>query len=137
MGYLFDTNAFSELFRRRPNGAYVEWLRSVPREDQYTSSIVVAELLAGACSSPTAARWLERYEDDIIRRVTVLPFDLDCARVYGKVRAALRREGTPIGEPDTLIAATALAYGLTVVTANARHFARINGLFLRIFEPGA
>lgn len=135
-GYLFDTNAISELFRRSPNAAYVEWLSSVPREEQFTSTVVVAELLAGACSSKTPALWLERYEKDVIGRVTVLPFDMDCARVYGTIRAALKAKGTPIGEPDTLIAATACTHGLTVVTANARHFERIEGLRLRTFVPG-
>ncbi len=137
MAFLFDTNAISEVFRRRPNPDFVKWLQQVPREDQFTSTIVVGELLAGARSSAQPDVWLQRNEGDIIGRLSILPFDLECAHQYGIVRAQLRRMGAPIGEPDTLIAATALRHSLTVVTANARHFQRIQGLEVREFRPGA
>lgn len=136
MAYLFDTNAISEVFRRRPNATFVAWLGTVGPEEQFTSTVVVGELLAGARASGSPAVWLERYEEDVIRRMTVLPFDLECARVYGEVRAGLRKAGTPIGEPDTLIAATAMRHGLTVVTANARHFEKVRGLAVKDFRPG-
>jgi len=44
------------------------------------------------------------------------------------VRAQLERIGTPIGPNDMLIAAQALALGLTVVTDNEREFSRVPGL---------
>jgi predicted nucleic acid-binding protein len=44
MGYLFDTDALSELLRPRPARAFVTWLSSIPREDQYTSAVVIGEL---------------------------------------------------------------------------------------------
>lgn len=136
MAYLFDTNAISEVFRRKPNPDYVAWLRDLPRELQYTSVIVVGELLAGARGAYNPTLWLERYERDVISRLTVLAFDLECARVYGEVRSRLRAQGQPIGEADGLIAATALCHGLVVVTANTRHFERVEGLSTRPFTPG-
>lgn len=58
----------------------------------------------------------------------ILPLDETCARRAADVWADLHRRGQPIGEVDTLIAGTALAYGLVVVTRNVTHFARVTGL---------
>jgi predicted nucleic acid-binding protein len=49
--YLFDTDAISELLRPRPLPRDVEWLRTVPREDQYTSAVTIGELFIGAYRS--------------------------------------------------------------------------------------
>lgn len=48
MPYLFDTDAVSELLRRKPNATYVAWVRTVPREDQFISAVSVGELYHGA-----------------------------------------------------------------------------------------
>ena len=69
---------------------------------------------------------------DILRTflatVEILPFDTLAAAAYGRVRAQLKRAGTPIGERDTLIAAHAKALGLTLVTNNIKEFGRVEGL---------
>lgn len=135
MAFLFDTNAISEPLRPRPNEVYLAWLRQLPRGEQFTSAIVVGELYAGAWMSGAPQKWLRRYEDQILPRLTILPFDLPCAQVYGQLRAELARIGTPIGDADTQIAATALRHDLTLVTANRRHFERIPQLKLRLFAP--
>jgi tRNA(fMet)-specific endonuclease VapC len=57
-----------------------------------------------------------------------VPFDEEAAARFATLAAALAREGSPIGVLDTLVAAHALALGLTVVTSNTRHFTRIAGL---------
>ena len=136
MAFLFDTNAISELFRRRPNQEFVNWLFTLPRDQQFTSAVVCGELLAGARGTSNPDLWLGRYRTQVFSRITILPFDVACAEKYGEVRAALRAAGTPIGEPDTLIGATALAHDLTVVSANVKHFKRIPGLEVRPFSPG-
>jgi tRNA(fMet)-specific endonuclease VapC len=58
----------------------------------------------------------------------VLPFGAAEAAVAGRIRADLERAGTPIGAIDTLIGATALSHGATLVTRNVREFGRIQGL---------
>ena len=58
----------------------------------------------------------------------MLPFDLRSARIYAHVVATLRRRGERVGERDAMIAATALAHGHAVMTANAAEFARIPNL---------
>jgi tRNA(fMet)-specific endonuclease VapC len=60
--------------------------------------------------------------------VTPWPFEPEDAEEAGDVRAALERAGTPIGPYDILIAAQARRRNATLVTANAREFARVPGL---------
>jgi len=131
MAYLFDTSALSEALRPKPDPEYVVWLRKLPRDEQYTSTVVIGELFAGAMRSRASRKWLQRVEEEIVPAVTALPFDFDCAREYGRVRAALMDAGTPIGDADAMIAATAMHHGLEVVTANVRHFRVVEGLSVR------
>ena len=60
--------------------------------------------------------------------MSVLPVDLGRARMFGEIRAALRRQGSLIEDFGLLLAATALSNGLTLVTNNTAHFERIPGL---------
>lgn len=63
-----------------------------------------------------------------------LPFDDGCAEHYGQIRSGLEREGRPIGPNDLMIAATARAHGLTLVTHDSAEFARVPGLPLEDWE---
>lgn len=128
MPYLFDTDAISELLRRRPSPSYVDWVRSVPREDQFISAVSVGELYHGAHRSAASARHLTNIEERVLPAVTVLPYDVAVARVFGRIRAELEAVGTRLDDADLQIAATALHHGLAIVTGNVRHFARIDGL---------
>ena len=63
-----------------------------------------------------------------------MPFDDRCLDSYGRIRSDLDRLGTPIGPNDLLIAATAMAHGLTLVTHNVDEFGRIPGLDIEDWE---
>lgn len=128
MPYLFDTDALSEALRSRPLSGYLEWLSSIPREDQYTSAIVIGELFKGAFRSSAREKHLANIEARVLPAVTILPYDVAVARVYGEVRARLEESGTILPDADLQIAATALNHGLALVTGNLRHFSRIQGL---------
>jgi predicted nucleic acid-binding protein len=125
MAYLFDTDAISELLKPRPAARYVRWLRTIPREEQYTSAVAVGELYQGAFRSSAAARHLENIEKRVLPSVTVLSYDAAAARVYGEIRARLEAAGRPLADADLQIAATALLHDLELVTGNVRHFARV------------
>ncbi|MDR0700802.1 MAG: hypothetical protein LBF61_00060 [Azoarcus sp.] len=58
------------------------------------------------------------------------PYDLSAAAHYGNIRAALEREGMPIGVNDLHIAAHARNRGLVLVTNNMHEFQRVPGLLL-------
>lgn len=63
-----------------------------------------------------------------------LPFDDRAAEEYGVVRSHLTGLGTLIGANDLMIAAIALANGLTLVTHNTTEFSRVPGLFLEDWQ---
>jgi predicted nucleic acid-binding protein len=130
VAYLFDTDAISELLRPRPLPPYLNWLKTIPREDQFTSAVTVGELFKGAYRSSARERHLENIEKRVLPAVTPLPYDVSVARVFGKIRAHLEQSGNILPDVDLQIAATALYHDLELVTGNLRHFERIPGLRL-------
>jgi predicted nucleic acid-binding protein len=128
--YLFHADAIAELLVPEPRQAFVDWLRTVPREEQYTSAISMAELYRGADASRFVERHRQGIEKRVVPAVTILPFDIAVARVFGELRAA----GI---DPETLMdwelqaAATALYHGLAFVTARPRRFGIVPGLDVR------
>jgi tRNA(fMet)-specific endonuclease VapC len=87
---------------------------------------VVGELFFGVERSahPKANR---RRVERLVELCPVLPHDLDTARHYGRLKAALRQRGTPIPENDLWIAASALRHRLVLATRD-RHFDHVEQL---------
>lgn len=123
-GYLFDTNAVSELLRPRPDPSYVRWVSTLPFTVQTVSSITIGELFRGAYRTRAPVRHLENIRTRVLPNVLVLPFDAETAEIYGRLCARLWDAGTPVEDFDVMIAATAVQHGLEVVTANVS-FGRI------------
>jgi tRNA(fMet)-specific endonuclease VapC len=90
------------------------------------SAITMAQLRFGATRRKSAK--LHQMIDGFTGNVAVMPFEEDCARKFGQVASQLEEIGSPIGEFDALIAAHAMSLGLTLVTNNLTHFARVAGL---------
>ena len=67
-------------------------------------------------------------QEPFISQFLSLPFDDAAAEEYGRLRAFLAKQGLPIGPNDLLIAATALANNVTLVTHNISEFERVPGL---------
>lgn len=118
MSYLLDTNVVSELTRRKPLAAVVAFADTVT--DQQLSAITVDELWFGISRRPelNLVTWLKNY----LARHTVLPVTAEIAERAGRLRGDFSRKGIARGQPDMLIAATAQANGLTLVTRNTRDF---------------
>ncbi len=119
---LVDTNVLSELPRPRPNANVVAWFAA--QETIHVSVVSLEELAFGiARASPTArsrlVRWLDAFAD---ARPVVLDVTAAIARASGELRAAREARGRRVAQADMLIAATALAHGLTLVTRNGRDF---------------
>ena len=91
------------------------------------SCLTKAELLYAARHGQNVAANL-RLLELFLAPLRSLSFDDRCAEHYGLIRADLARAATPIGPNDLLIAATARAHDLTLVTRNTREFGRIVGL---------
>lgn len=130
--YLLDTNACIGILNGRSESLVAQLRRRTPREI-FLCSIVKAELIYGAYHSARAAenlRLLQRF----FAPFDSLPFDDSCSEAYGRIRNDLERAGTPIGPNDLIIAATAVANQLTLVTANIREFERVIGLSLENWD---
>lgn len=137
MSYLLDTDIVSNLMRRNPSPTLIRKVASVAPQDQQTTSITTGELVYGAHRVPEqTTALLERIDKLIPAHLPVLAFDEPAARSYGQLRATLEKAGTPIGDADLRIAAIALVHGLTVVTANVRHFERVPGLIIENWLVG-
>ena len=96
-------------------------------EELVVCSVVKAELFDGAARSNDPAKALA-LQQRFLSGFVSLPFDDPAANAYAGARAALASTGQPVGPNDLLIAAIALANDVTLVTHNAREFARVPGL---------
>lgn len=132
MKYLLDTNTCIEFLRQR-DSAVKNHLAKANQEDVLLCSVVKAELYHGAQRSAQATRNPEKLQD-FFASFKSLPFDDAAAEAYGRLRAALEKQGTLIGPNDLLIAAIALAHNVTLVTHNTREFECVPGLTLEDWQ---
>ena len=125
MTYLVDANVLSEPTRRAPDSNVVAWLQA-HEEDVVIDSIVLAELCAGVLALPAGRRRarLEQWFASVAETVDCLPWDAGVARRWAALVVELRKKGRTLPLLDGMIAATALAHGLTVATRNTRDFAK-------------
>jgi tRNA(fMet)-specific endonuclease VapC len=128
MNWLLDTNAVIALVTRRSE-ALLRRVEATEPGALAVSSIVAHELYFGAYRSQKIEFNLETLRL-LFADIAVLELDGEDARAAGEVRAALTRQGTPIGPYDVLIAGQAKARGLTLVTNNLSEFGRVDGLKL-------
>jgi toxin FitB len=132
--YLIDTNVLSELRKRLPEPRVVAWMEARPRHALCLSVLTLGEIRKG----------LERVEDPARRQALIdwlelelpgffsgrlLAVDAPTADRWGRL---LARAGRPLPAIDSLLAATALAHDLTLVTRNTKDFA---GLGVSLINP--
>jgi tRNA(fMet)-specific endonuclease VapC len=127
MSYLVDTDRVASYLNGRPDA--VELLSSLRHEGLSISIVTYGEIYDGIYAS-NDPRGKEQAFLMFLRRVAVLPLTRTVMKRFAQIRGQLRRQGQIIGDPDILIAATALQHNLTLITRNRRHFGRISGLSL-------
>lgn len=123
--FLLDSNVCIACLRRKPWALQV--LSSVALNSVAVSSITVGELVLGTHLSEDPARELTKVEA-FLQPMQVLAFGRDEAFRWAQLEAELRRLGNRIEAEEGMIAATAMALGMTLVTGNIRHFERVKGL---------
>ena len=134
MSYLVDTNVLSELRRPRPHPAVGAWFAQRPAATLFLSVLTLGEIRKGVQGVADARRkqalsdWLEA---DLPAFFTgrILAVDAAVADRWGRLVA---EAGRPLPAIDSLLAATAAAHGLVLVTRNLRDFA---GLPVQLFSP--
>ena len=127
MKYMLDTNMCIYAQKQNPN--VLARIHENYQEGLAISSITLAELEYGVQASVNPEKNMIALLK-FLTIVEILPFESSAAFEYGKIRADLRRKGTPIGNMDMLIAAHAKAENLIVVTHNTREFERVENLQL-------
>ena len=135
MTYLVDANVLSEATRPAPHGKVLAWLRQHEGE-LAVDPIILGEIRFGIHLLPAGARRrrLERWFNDGVARLVCLPWEAVTGLRWAKLLADLRASGRSLPIKDSLIAATALVHGLTVVTRNTSDF-KVSGV--RVLDPFA
>ena len=127
MNRALDTNVVVAALRGRASEGMVRRFRETEPGKLFVPEVVRAELLHGCLRSARPKRNVEAVERFIgpFRR---LPFDGASVEHYAQIRAELELRGRVIGPNDLLIAATARAAGVILVTNNLSDFQRVSGL---------
>lgn len=126
MSFLLDTNAIGEVTHSRPDAGFLRWFDDADDRAFHLSVLTLGELRHGALKLGEGVK--RRGLEHFIAGVTafyddrILPIDRAVAEVWAGLRITLKARGATIGAVDELIAATALANDLTVVSRNVRHF---------------
>lgn len=136
-GYLLDTNVVSELTKEKPNRAVIDYLNT--QDDLWLSAIVVKELELGVRLLPEGRRrdslrkWLSLILADFEGRIW--PIGRPEAEWAAELQARQHRSGGQLGLADALIAGTAMANDLAIVTRNVGDFDSLNVRIVNPWEP--
>jgi toxin FitB len=133
--YLIDANVLSEATKRDPDPRAIAWLRRNER-NFVIDPIILGEIRFGILLLPAGRRRkrLERWFDEGVSRMTCLAWDTAVGLRWAKLLADLRAAGRAMPIKDSLVAATALAHDLVIVTRNRRDFAHAR---VRLVDPFA
>jgi predicted nucleic acid-binding protein len=123
MTYLVDANILSEPTKHRPDAKVVAWL-SANERDFVIDSVILGEIALGIFVLPRGRKraQLERWFEAVVDRIDCLSWDAAISRLWAQLVANLRKKGQTLPVLVSMIAATALAHGLTVATHNIRDF---------------
>ena len=125
MQYLVDTDWVIDHLHGHER--VVRQLEELEPEGIGLSVVSLAELYEGVFYS-TTPQDNEKALQDFLHGIEVLTLNDDICRIFAQERGRLRTAGLLIGDFDLLIGATAICYGLTLLTNNRRHFERLDGL---------
>lgn len=127
MTYLVDTDVVVSYLNGRADA--VALVTALLPDGLAISSITFGEICEGIYFGRDPARHMAGFRG-FLRGVRVLDVNRRVAREFARLRGTLRQQGQLLPAPDLLIGATAVAYDLTLVTRNLRHFQRIPRLRL-------
>ncbi len=135
MTYLVDADVLSEPTKPVPNLRVVDWLRRNERL-LAVDPIVLGEVQFGILLLPRGKRRtrLEEWFDAGVQRIQCVPWDAETALRWAQLLANLRATGRAMPIKDSLIAATALAHGLTVATRNRADFQKAKVVMVDPFD---
>jgi len=135
--FLLDTCLISELLKKAPNPEVIRWLDVQDEQRLFLSILTIGELQKGISKLPVSARreelqaWVEH---DLDLRFTgrMIDIDREVMLIWGRMQGVSEQKGVSLPVMDSLIAATAVAHGLVVVTRNVKDLERCQA---RVFNP--
>ena len=123
---MLDTNICIYSIKHKPEQVFLRLQEHEPA-DICISSVTYAELVHGVEKSQAIEK--NRLALALLlSNIEILNFDANAAESYGKIRADLEKQGTPIGPLDMMIAGHAKSLNYTIVTNNTKEFNRVPGL---------
>jgi len=125
MKYLLDTDII--IYWLKGNVKIEKKSMSVKLKNIGFSIISKAELCFGAYNSSHVAKNTDNIRI-LSKKISVLSFDEAASEIFGRIKSDLKKSGKIILDADIMIASTALANNLILVTNNSKHFERIKGL---------
>ena len=127
MKILVDTDWVINYLKGRAETVRV--MQSLAADGLAISLITYGEVYEGIYGSADPPRHEASFEQ-FLRGVDVLPLTREIMQQFARIRLKLRSQGMLIGDPDILIAATAMHHNLQLLSNNTRHFQRVHGLQL-------
>ena len=138
MKVLLDTCVLSELRRSDGNPRVRMTVENYPDSDLFISVLTLGEIIKGiGLLAPGKKKeglqcWVQGIEQNYADRM--LPIDGETSRIWGEITAQARTQGITVPAVDGLIAATALRYGLHLMTRNTADFAATGVLLTNPWE---
>lgn len=137
MKYLLDTNVISELISKNPNEQVVEFINDLNTEDVFLSAITIGEIKSGIenvqsdAKKELLSRWLH---NDLLYKFEnrIISIDTETMLTWGSINHKLKKQGLALPIMDSLIGATCLSKGLTLITRNEKDF---QNLAIKIVNP--
>lgn len=138
MKYLLDTCVVAEYKKPAPDRKVIEWLDAQIEESLFLSVLTVGEIEKGIVRLPVSKRRtdLENFLETLLIRFDrrIIALDTAILRRWAQLTGVLEVKGRVLPVVDSLLAATALEYDLTIITRNTSDFDETDVQILNIWE---
>lgn len=138
MKTLLDTMVIAEYQKPAPETKVIEWLSSQIEESLFLSVLTIGEIEKGIAKLAVSKRKnnLEFFLENLVTRFDrrILPLDTQTLRRWGRMIGNLEKKNRILPIVDSLLAATALEYDLTIITRNTDDFAGTGARVLNIWD---
>jgi len=134
MNYLIDTCVVSDFFKKIPS--VVENFKKASPKQIHISTITVMEIEYGLHLNAEREAKIRPLWEQFLKYTQIIPFTNSCAVFSASIRSELKSQGQLIGPYDILIAGSAMANEMVMITSNLKEFRRISELTVEDWRQG-